>query len=122
MEFKRHMQNCDSYSFKQNEVLKDKPKYLGFAILELKKLHLFETYYDKLQPYFRKEHLQLHYVDTDSFVLKTKTENIIKTLKNSEDMFDFSNLNEKHETKTKKILVKLNVKLLKIFGLMTLFV
>ena len=30
--------NYDSYTFKQNEVLMDKPSYLGFAILELSKL------------------------------------------------------------------------------------
>ena len=28
-------ENCDNYTFKQNEVLMDKPIYLGFAILEL---------------------------------------------------------------------------------------
>ena len=28
---------CDSYIFKQNEVLMDKPIYLGFAIIELGK-------------------------------------------------------------------------------------
>ena len=41
-----------SYTFKQNEVLMDKPFYLGFAILELIKLLMYETYYDKLQSYF----------------------------------------------------------------------
>ena len=30
----------------------DKPVYLGFAVLELSKLLMYETYYDKLQPYF----------------------------------------------------------------------
>ena len=29
---------CDSYTFKQNEVLMDKPIYLGFTVLELSKL------------------------------------------------------------------------------------
>ena len=33
----------------------DKPTYLGFAILELSKLHMYETYYDTLQPYFGHE-------------------------------------------------------------------
>ena len=36
-------ENCDSYSFKQNEVKMDKPLYLGFAVLELSKLLLYET-------------------------------------------------------------------------------
>ena len=36
-------------------------------------------------------------MDTDSFVLSMKTENVIKDLKNLEDMFDFSNLGESHE-------------------------
>ena len=30
----------------------DKPNYLRFAVLELSKLHLYETYYDKLQTCF----------------------------------------------------------------------
>ena len=30
-------ENCDSYTFKQNEVLMDKPIHLGFSVLELSK-------------------------------------------------------------------------------------
>ena len=41
---------CDSYTFIQNEVLMDKPIYLGFTVLELSKLLMYVTYYDKLQP------------------------------------------------------------------------
>ena len=33
----------DSYTFKQNEVLMDKPIYFGFAILEISKLHMYKT-------------------------------------------------------------------------------
>ena len=36
-------------------------------------------------------------MDTDSFVLGVNTKDIIKDLKNLEDLFDFSNLNENHE-------------------------
>ena len=75
----------------------DKPIYLGFSVLELSKLLMYETYYDKLQPYFGLKNLQLHYMDTDSFVLSVKIKDIIKDLKNLEDLFDFSNLNENHE-------------------------
>ena len=70
----------------------DKPIYLGFAILELSKLHMYETYYDTLQPYFGQENIQLHYMDCDSFILSIKSENITKDLKNLEDVFDFSNI------------------------------
>ena len=100
-------ENCDSYTFKQNEVLMDKPIYLGFTVLELSKLLMYETYYDKLQPYFVQENIHLHYMDTDSFVLSVDTKDIINDLKNLEDIFDLSNLDKNHElfsNKNKKVI------------------
>ena len=58
---------------------------------------MYEIYYDNIQPYFGEKNLELHYMDTDSFVLSVNTKDIIKDLKNLEDLFDFSNLNENHE-------------------------
>ena len=90
----------------------ERPIYLGFAILELSKLHMYETYYDTLQPYFSQENIQLHYMDCDIFALSIKSENIIKDLKNLEDMFDFSNIDENHELyseKNKKVLGKFKI-------------
>ena len=49
------------------------------------------------QPYFGQENIQLHYIETDAFVLSVNTENIIKDLKNKEDTFDFKILDENHE-------------------------
>ena len=66
-------ENCDSYTFKLNKVLMGKMICVGFAISEQNKLHMYETYYDKLQPYFGQENIHLHYIDTDSFVLSTNT-------------------------------------------------
>ena len=105
-------ENCYIYTFKQNEVLMDKPIYLGFTVLELSKLLMYETYYDKLQPYFGQENIKLHYIDCDSFVLSIETENIINDLKNLEDLFDFSNLNKNHElfsNKNKKVVGKIKI-------------
>ena len=90
-------ENYDSYTFKKNEVVMDKAIYVGFATLELSKLHMYETFYDTLQPYFGQENLQLHYIDTDGMILSIKTKDVIKDLKNLEDIFDFSNLDENHE-------------------------
>ena len=102
-------ENYDTFTFKQNEVLMEKPINLGFSVLELSKSLMYETYYDKLQPYFREKKLQLHYMDCDSFVLSIETQNIINDLENLEDLFDFSNLNENHElfsNKNKKVVGK----------------
>ena len=94
--------NCDTFSFKHIEVLLDTPIYAGFAMLELSKPHMYETYYDKLQPDFGQEDIQLHYMDADSFVLGMKSENFIKDSKHLEVMFDFSNLDENHELFSEK--------------------
>ena len=105
-------ENCDSYTFKENEVRMDKPFYLGFSVLELSKLLMYETYYDILQPYFGEKNLQLHYMDTDGFVLSINTKDIIKDLKNLEDIFDFSNLDKNHElfsNKNKKVIGKFKI-------------
>ena len=90
----------------------DKHIYLGLAVLKLKKLHMYETYCDKLQPYFGQEKLHLHYMDTDSFLIKVNTKDIIKALKYLEDIFDFSNLDKNHElfsNKNKKVTDKLKI-------------
>ena len=61
---------------------------------------------------------------TDSLVINGKTKDIIKHLKNLEDLFEFSNLDENHEifsNKNQKMVI-LKMKLLRVFGLMKLFV
>ena len=55
---------------------------------------MYETYYDKLQPFFGMENIQLHHMDTDSFILSVNTKHLIRDLQNLEDIFDFSNLDE----------------------------
>ena len=50
----------------------DKPIYLGFGVLELSKLHMFGTFYDKLQRDIARENLQFHYIDTDAFLLSVR--------------------------------------------------
>ena len=90
----------------------DKAIYVGFAILQLSKLHMYETYYVTLQPYFGQENLQLHYIDADGMILSMKTENIIKDLKSLENIFDFSNLDENHKlfsNKNKKVIGKFKI-------------
>ena len=53
-----------------------------------------------------------YFMDTDSFVLSVNTKDIIKDLKNLEDLLDFSNLNESQElfsNKNKKVIGKFKI-------------
>ena len=88
----------------------DKAIYVGSAILELSKIHMYETYYNTLQPYIGQENLQIHYFDTDGMILSMNTKDIINDLKKLEIIFDFSNLDENHElfseNKTRKVIGK----------------
>ena len=105
--FHKSYEKYDGHAFKQNEVFMDKSLYLGFSVLELSKLLMYETYYDNLQPYFEQEKIQVHYIDTDAFFLSLNTKDIIKDLINLKEIFDFSNLDENQElfsNKNKKIL------------------
>ena len=103
-------ENCDSCTHKQIEVFIDKPIYLGLSVIELSKLLMYEKYYDKLQPYLGQEKIQLHYMDTDSFVLSVNAKDIIKDLKNLQNIFDFSNFDKNHELfSKKKVIGKLKI-------------
>ena len=93
----------DSYTIEQNEVLMDELFYLGFTIFELIETLMYETYYDKLQPYVGEKDIQCQYIDTDALVRSIISENIIKDLKNIEDFFNLSNLIENQEIFINKI-------------------
>ena len=67
-----HYSKFSVYKFDKEKTVFDKPIYLGFTLLELSKLLMYEFYYNKLQPYW-KQSIQLHYMDTDSFILSFDT-------------------------------------------------
>ena len=62
----------------------DSPVYVGVTILELSKLHMYDVFYNILQPSLKN--LQLHYMDTDSFVLNFSEGNV------DNEHMDLSNL------------------------------
>ena len=78
-------QDYDTYTFRSNVVKMEKPIYLAFTILELSKLLMYETYYDKLQKYFGIDGIQIHYQDTDAFVMSIKTKDNVSDLNKLQD-------------------------------------
>ena len=101
------------YSFNKETIKFTKPIYVGFCVLELSKLLMYEWYYDKMQPYFGEDNLELHYLDTDSFIFSFKPiKSLIEDLKHFKEDFDFSDLDPSHELYSetnKKVIVKMKL-------------
>ena len=75
----------------KTEILMNKPVHLGLSILELSKILMYEFLYDYVKPKYG-EKAKLCYMDTDSFIVYIKTDDIYKDIaKDVETRFDTSN-------------------------------
>lgn len=88
---------CAVQSYKTS-VYFNKPIYIGFSILDMSKLLLYDFFYDFLISYYSRENVSLLYVDTDSLTLSITTPNIYKDMCLNISRFDTSNFdpNNKH--------------------------
>ena len=78
----------------------DKPIYVGFAVLDLSKLHNF--HYNCILKAFDQNSVRLLYMDTDSFIYHITCDDLIQPLTPFLGKFDFSNLDETHPRFTRK--------------------
>ena len=84
-------ENLLAIEMKKAEILINKPAYLGLSILELIKILMYEFWYDYVKPKYG-EKVKLCYMDTDSFIVYIKTEDIYKDIaEDVETRFDTSN-------------------------------
>ena len=67
-----HYSKFSVYKFDKEKTVFDKPIYLGFSVLELSKLLMYEFYCHTLEPYWQNK-AQLHFMETDSFILSFDT-------------------------------------------------
>ena len=75
----------------KTEILMNKLVYLGFSILELSIILMYEFWYDYVKPKYG-EKAKLCCMDTDSFIVYIKTDGIYKDILESvETRFDTSN-------------------------------
>ena len=76
---------------KRSQILTNKPVYLGLSILDLSKTVMCEFWYDCLKPKC-SENVKLCYMDTGSFIVHVKTDDIYKDIaKDIEKRFDTLN-------------------------------
>ena len=81
----------------------EKQIYLGFCILDLSNLLMYETFYVKFQKQYGFDNILLSFMDTDSFLVKLKTNDLVSDLENLQKvykMLDFSNLIKSHKLYT----------------------
>lgn len=67
----------------------DKPVYVGQAILDLSKMHMYKFWYDYLKPKYGDD-VRLLATDTDSLIFHVKTEDAFKDMAADEHLFDRS--------------------------------
>ena len=73
---------------KKIKVKMDKPVYLGLSILEISKTLMYELWYDCTKPKYQ-QNSKLRYMDTDSFIIHIKTEDVSEDIPNDvEKTFD----------------------------------
>lgn len=68
------------FKLKKAKLLLNKPIYIGFTVLELSKLHMYEIYYDHLKKIFN-DRVRLLYTDTDSLYLQIDSNDVYSDLK-----------------------------------------
>ena len=84
-------ENLLAIEMKKTSVLMNKPVYLGLSILDLSKTVMYEFWYDYVKPKY-DEKAKLCYIDTDSFIVHVKTDDIYKDItEDVEKNFDTSN-------------------------------
>ena len=70
-------------------ILLNKPIYVGFSVLELSKLHMYEYWYNEIKAEYG-DRVSLLYHDTDSLLMEIETPDLASDMKNKSHLYDFS--------------------------------
>ena len=75
---------------KKTRVKMTKPLYLGMSILDIRKILMYEFWYDYINPKY-EDRAKICYTDTDSFIIYIKTKDLFEGISNDvEGWFDTS--------------------------------
>ena len=80
---------------KRKEVVLNKPRYAGFTVLELRKLHMYDFHYNYVKPMYG-DRAKLLFTDTDSLMYEIETKDSYRDiLPDVREKFDTSNYTQK---------------------------
>ena len=89
--------NVSLILLRKKTVTLDKLYAVGFTILELSKLHMYQLWYDHIQTKLPPLSAKLILTDTDSFIIQLVNITKVQALKCLKSIMDFSNYPSKHE-------------------------
>lgn len=100
-------ENLVAIQMKREKIILNKPIYIGFAVLELSKAHMYDFHYAVMKNFY-KDKLTLCYTDTDSLLYSIQTQDFYFDMKKHfSKYFDTSNYPNKNDynifPKNKKI-------------------
>ena len=79
----------------KGSILMNRPVYVGFTILELAKLLMYQFHYNHIKETY-KDKAQLLFTDTDSLTYHITTPNIYEDMKKDQHLFDTSDYPQDH--------------------------
>ena len=85
----KNFDNLHLIEMYKQEIIYDKPIYVGTSILDLSKLHMMKFHYEVIEENFKGKYI-LIYTDTDSFVYLIYNEDIYKWISENKQYFDLS--------------------------------
>jgi len=68
----------------------NKSIYMDISILDYSKITIYLFYYDVMKPKYQNN-IKLVYIDTDSYEIKIKTDNLYEDFKEINNYMDFNN-------------------------------
>ena len=107
--FKIFSENLASIELQKSKLVLNRPIYVGFSILDLSKILMYDFHYNYMKKTYG-EKAQLLFTDTDSLCYDVTTDDIYEDMMLSKDLFDFSGYPKDHrlyDTSNKKIIGKM---------------
>ena len=78
----------------KEELVLNRPNYVGMAILDLFKLLMYDFHYNYMLKKYDRKNIKLMFTDTDSLFYEIKTDDVYEDLLKDKELFDNSNYQE----------------------------
>ena len=93
--FSQFSRDLVGYHMHKSKIYLDKPVYTGISILDLRKIHMYRFYYDKIKAQYGNK-CELIYTDTDSLLMEIQTEDIYQDMAKKISDYDTSDYQANH--------------------------